>query len=725
MSPSPADDFVISTPTQPEHRSSPQIANPQASSPTSSLTTSHRRARSDSLTHPPSKLSQSMNAPLTTVEEVKTPGTRNISMSSSGSFFTSMFSAAQNAANTLTTTLGNNNRPRSATSTTQPTSEGISRDVSPAQVDRRQEPEAAAVEEAEPAKSLAIDTIGSGDLSLSHLGIANEDSGAMNSTASPQQESAQSRSRSGTVVHKEEASARAEDISAARAVSAAYEDKSLDAITPLVEDVAPAKTNGSNYDGSVGERTPNGSVIDGEPGGLLRSSSLKSKIGRRRRRTRDGSQSTLGAAIAASGSSLITSNASAPKVTGFAVASKKRNKDFHTFFKSVPENDYLIEDYSCALQRDIILAGRIYVSEGHICFSSNILGWITTLVISFDEVVSVEKENTAMVFPNAIAVQTLHARHTFRSLLAREATYDLLIGIWKINHPGLQSSENGTRVAQGNGSRTEKIGGADGSDGSDDLEEDDDASSSEDDKDQGSDVISGEGSIVGSEGGGASPPKSAIPKKPSNVGVAAGQAATSGPSVGDSKAASQATGAAAASTDFPGPATHGPSECADKTTHYPTLLKDDIIAAPLGKIYNMMFGPASGGFMSRWLVDDQKSLELSFEDDKKGLGEENKSRSFNYIKQLGGSIGPKQTKCITTENLDAFDLEKAVSVTVTTQTPDVPSGNVFSVKTRYCLMWAPNNGTRLVATCVIEWTGKSWLKSLYKSLLSQNTADFA
>src|SRR5467141_2233622 len=143
-----------------------------------------------------------------------------------------------------------------------------------------------------------------------------------------------------------------------------------------------------------------------------------------------------------------------PRMTGFAVAG---NRDFHQLFRSVPEDDYLIEDYSCALQREIILAGRIYISEGHICFSSNILGWVTTLVISFDEVVAIEKETTAMVFPNAIAIQTLHARHTFRSLLSRESTYDLMVNIWKINHPSLKSSVNGTRIDQGTGDKTEKV----------------------------------------------------------------------------------------------------------------------------------------------------------------------------------------------------------------------------------------------------------------------------
>jgi len=65
-----------------------------------------------------------------------------------------------------------------------------------------------------------------------------------------------------------------------------------------------------------------------------------------------------------------------------------------------------------------------------------------------------------------------------------------------------------------------------------------------------------------------------------------------------------------------------------------------------------------------------------------------------------------------------MDLEEAVSVLVTTQTPDVPSGNQFSVKTRYCLTWG--NGsmtgsaaeTRMQLNCTIEWTGKSWLKGL-------------
>ncbi len=34
-------------------------------------------------------------------------------------------------------------------------------------------------------------------------------------------------------------------------------------------------------------------------------------------------------------------------------------------------------DYGCALQREILVQGRIYISENHICFHANIFGWVT------------------------------------------------------------------------------------------------------------------------------------------------------------------------------------------------------------------------------------------------------------------------------------------------------------------------------------------------------------
>lgn len=716
---------TVTPPTPTDQRSSTPIGSPihkQAfgGSNNNTITSSngnmisHRRVRSETGGLPPSKLANSVSAPLTPmIEESRTPGARTPgaqgSPGGSAGFFSSLFTTAQNAANTLTNTISNQPpRPKSAPSSAEEGNKDIEQSAVLV--------EGANASSADEKKPLAIDTLGSGDLSLDHLGITSNVPDTSKSLSPPSLANGSSgRGVDGQLVERDEATARVEDAQAARAVSAAYSEKTAEP-TPVAEDIAGVRPR-SIYENSVtGDRTPpNGSIFEGEKG-IRRSGSVRSRVGavaRRHRNSSSATGTTIGAAIAAGHAGLANPsiNGSTPKLTGFAVANKKRNKDFHQTFRTVPEDDYLIEDYSCALQKEILLAGRIYISEGHICFISNILGWVTMLVISFDEIVSVEKENTAMVFPNAIAVQTLQARHTFRSLLSREATYELVIGIWKLSHPNLKSSLNGARVdAGGTGDKTEKVeptGSDDGSDVSDEEEEvyDED----EEEEDESGSIINTAAHTAANAGDDPNEPRP-VTRKASNLGAAIGAAAGGVPTQSDGKAGDKAAAVSAATPDFPGPATHGPTECSDGDTHYAKVLKDEVIPAPLGKIYSMMFGPASGGFISKWMIDELKVTELQMEDDKKGLSEEKPTRFYSYIKPLYAAIGPKSTKCLSTENLDAFDLEKAVSVTITTQTPDVPSGNVFSVKTRYCLMWAPGNSTRVLVNCTVEWTGKSWLK---------------
>jgi hypothetical protein len=175
---------------------------------------------------------------------------------------------------------------------------------------------------------------------------------------------------------------------------------------------------------------------------------------------------------------------------------------------------------------------------------------------------------------------------------------------------------------------------------------------------------------------------------------------------------------AAMSSEFPGPPAHEPTECNESSEHYDRALTDTTIPAPLGQVYSLMFGPASGVFMKKWLVEDQKSRELNYTDDKTGLDNDHKTFTFDYIKPLYNPVGPKQTKCTTTNTLKAFALDKAVSVECSTVTPDVPSGSSFTTKTRYCLMWGPNNSTRLIASFTLEWTAKSWLKGEHARFLA-------
>ena len=71
-------------------------------------------------------------------------------------------------------------------------------------------------------------------------------------------------------------------------------------------------------------------------------------------------------------------------VTGFTVVLNKQSADFHALFPSVLDREYLIDNYGCALQHEILIQHRPYISENHICFHANIFGWTTgvSIVIS-------------------------------------------------------------------------------------------------------------------------------------------------------------------------------------------------------------------------------------------------------------------------------------------------------------------------------------------------------
>ena len=162
-------------------------------------------------------------------------------------------------------------------------------------------------------------------------------------------------------------------------------------------------------------------------------------------------------------------------ITGFAVATMKRNQEFHELFPTIPTDDYLIDgmslpavrrivfnkflDYGCALQRDILIQGRLYISENHMCFYANIFGWVTTLVIPFYNVKAIEKRMTAFVIPNAIGVTENSNKHTFASFLARDTAYDVLYNIWKHSRPENESVEGDAVEEAPNGLLTSHANG--------------------------------------------------------------------------------------------------------------------------------------------------------------------------------------------------------------------------------------------------------------------------
>ncbi|XP_038634842.1 protein Aster-B isoform X9 [Scyliorhinus canicula] len=110
---------------------------------------------------------------------------------------------------------------------------------------------------------------------------------------------------------------------------------------------------------------------------------------------------------------------------------KQRNEDFRKLFKHLPDTERLIVDYSCALQRDILLQGRLYLSENWICFYSNIFRWETLLTVRLKDVCSMTKEKTARLIPNAVQVCTDTEKHFFTSFGARDRTYMMMFRLWQ------------------------------------------------------------------------------------------------------------------------------------------------------------------------------------------------------------------------------------------------------------------------------------------------------
>ncbi|XP_045532852.1 protein Aster-B-like isoform X1 [Pieris brassicae] len=110
---------------------------------------------------------------------------------------------------------------------------------------------------------------------------------------------------------------------------------------------------------------------------------------------------------------------------------KTKSEDFKRLFKDLPDDERLIVDYSCAMQRDILAHGRLYASQSYLCFYANIFGWETSLTLRWKDVTAITKEKTALVIPNAILVCTDSEKNFLTSFSGRDKAYLMLFRIWQ------------------------------------------------------------------------------------------------------------------------------------------------------------------------------------------------------------------------------------------------------------------------------------------------------
>lgn len=359
------------------------------------------------------------------------------------------------------------------------------------------------------------------------------------------------------------------------------------------------------------------------------------------------------------------------EATHIKFASLKKNKEFHHVFKKIPSGERLIEDISCALSKDILVHGKMYLSEHYICFNSNILGWVTNLCIPLNEVIQIEKKLTAVLFPNGLVIHTLHQKYVFATFLSRDATFDLITRMWQdvlqLGHldPVLKARHAALRNRGRLTATRQIVLDLDSSDELSDLEDELGTLESpsrrtsmllqtKDESDDGEEKDSEEGGFAN-----------------------------------------------------PGPAQHAPTlDDYEKESNDVDILEHNF-KAPLGVVVALLFG-ADGSHMAK-VLEDQKNFDVE-KDKLTDITGGTKERAYTYIKPLSGPIGPKQTKCHITDKLVHADYEKYVHVEQQTQTPDVPSGNAFKIATKLLFAWGANNSTDMRIITLIEWLGKSWIK---------------
>jgi hypothetical protein len=114
--------------------------------------------------------------------------------------------------------------------------------------------------------------------------------------------------------------------------------------------------------------------------------------------------------------------------------SSRRVRHFQKLFKSEIPDDMpdLIDSYVCAYQGDILLQGKMYITDRYLCFHSRIIKYVTKHVYRWEQIENVRKERVAFIFPTAICIQLKQSgkKIVYASFLQRDQAYEKIVSIW-------------------------------------------------------------------------------------------------------------------------------------------------------------------------------------------------------------------------------------------------------------------------------------------------------
>lgn len=364
--------------------------------------------------------------------------------------------------------------------------------------------------------------------------------------------------------------------------------------------------------------------------------------------------------------------------TEYHYATEERDHEFHNLFEEVPLEDKLLDDFSCALSKEFIYQGRLYISESFLSFNSKMLGWVSREFIPFSDIVYMEKTNTAKLFPNAISIETKKGVTQFNGFVSRDATFNMIKEVWSrsllseedgghkcrellVIEPKIDESESGEDKTDTNEAEIIKESN---------LEDE----KEEDEEDENSDEFIDE-----------------------KLGVLKRKNVFKFKSSLDYK--------------YDGPKYfHETKFSYSPEDNNEYVLTEVELGAPPGVIFEIMFSETNHSFLFEYL-QTQKSSQFS----EIPAFDSNNSRKYSYEKALDFSMGPKSTTCFIEETILQKNYKKEIVVVNTTKTPNVPSGGSFETKTRFMFRWASETRCILKISFWLNWTGTSWIKGVIES----------
>ncbi|KAJ9092354.1 hypothetical protein QFC21_006854 [Naganishia friedmannii] len=340
---------------------------------------------------------------------------------------------------------------------------------------------------------------------------------------------------------------------------------------------------------------------------------------------------------------------------------EKRIKEWRKRFHP-KDGEELLCTHGCALVIEIMIHGRMYLSNKRICFRSNILGVRTKREISIKHIHAVALRNVAGMIPNSFEVYYNDKKSQFTTLPDRDHVLRILMRNWKQENPQVYDvfMEKHPEFA--------------------------------------SYVVDN-----------ASPTTSTavVPPSSSTAAVAAANDETiaSPAATDDAVAASGEDGAAAVRKDST--ARDGGRPRAATIANTQDLEKvalDTILPSEPEKIYKLLYH-TDEFIQGIWKEQGFKDIQMQ--------PWVNNKRDFSFARPVA-SIG--STTCKNSEEIvHPEGQDEWFCVQGVTCTPGVPSGKSFSTKSKTVFTWAEGGGTKMHVTYQVEWTGKSLLKGTITS----------